>query len=152
MLAGGPRLESSTPTTTLDKLHETLDMLEKKENVLNKKVAAEIERAKGFFLAKNKRMSLQCLKRKRLYERQLDELGVVQLRLLDRMISLEGAKATTESVDTSRTGEAAMNAMHKAINIDEAMDGISKQNMRQVREALSTDDFDEDEMDAELEA
>lgn len=37
---------------------QTLDMLEKKEKVLEKKAAAELERAKEFSRAKNKRGTL----------------------------------------------------------------------------------------------
>jgi hypothetical protein len=36
------------------------------------------------------------------------------LGLVSQMILLEGAKATTETVDALRTGAAAMKAMHKA--------------------------------------
>ncbi|GMP94981.1 hypothetical protein CsSME_00044214 [Camellia sinensis var. sinensis] len=77
------------------------------------------------------------------------------------MILLEGAKATTETVDALRTGAAAMKAMQKATNIDDVdktMDEINEQteNMKQIQEALSAPigaaaDFDEDELEAELE-
>uniref|UniRef100_A0A2N9GMS1 Uncharacterized protein n=1 Tax=Fagus sylvatica TaxID=28930 RepID=A0A2N9GMS1_FAGSY len=109
--------------------------------------------------------AIQCLKKKRLYEQQIEQLGNFQLRLHDQMILLEGAKATTETVDALRTGAAAMKQMHKATNIDDVdktMDEINEQteNMKQIQEALSTPigasaDFDEacfqDELEAELE-
>ncbi|KMZ66921.1 hypothetical protein ZOSMA_281G00020 [Zostera marina] len=139
----------------------TLEMLEKKEHVLVKKAGVEVERAKEFTRAKNKRAAIQCLKRKRLYEQQVEQLGNFQLRIHDQMIMLEGAKATTETVDALRTGAAAMKAMQKATNIDDVdktMDDINEQteNMKQIQEALSTpigaaSDFDEDELEAELE-
>ncbi|KAG5591406.1 hypothetical protein H5410_041920 [Solanum commersonii] len=155
-------------------LLSTLEMLEKKEKVLLKKAAAEVEKAKEFTRAKNKRefddssnqfllflAAIQCLKRKRLYEQQIEQLGNFQLRIHDQMIMLEGAKATTETVDALRTGAAAMKAMQKATNIDDVdktMDEINEQteNMKLIQEALSTPigsaaDFDEDELEAELE-
>jgi len=46
-LFGAPKEEVST-LSTLDKLNETLEMLEKKEKVLQKKIAMEIEKAKEF--------------------------------------------------------------------------------------------------------
>ncbi|GMY28818.1 vacuolar protein sorting-associated protein 32 homolog 2-like [Fagus crenata] len=157
---GKPKQETNA-LTTLDKLNETLEMLEKKENVLLKKAAAEVEKAKQFTRAKNKKAAIQCLKKKRLYEQQIEQLGNFQLRLHDQMILLEGAKATTETVDALRTGAAAMKQMHKATNIDDVdktMDEINEQteNMKQIQEALSTPigasaDFDEDELEAELE-
>ncbi|KAH9801157.1 vacuolar protein sorting-associated protein 32 [Citrus sinensis] len=162
-------------------------MLEKKEKVLLKKASVEVEKAKDYSKAKNKRVfnlmpqqdgsvclvlvvdftyftraaAIQCLKRKRLYEQQIEQLGNFQLRIHDQMIMLEGAKATTETVDALRTGASTMKAMQKATNIDDVdktMDEINEQteNMKQIQEALSTPigaaaDFDEDELEAELE-
>ncbi|KAD4384840.1 hypothetical protein E3N88_25008 [Mikania micrantha] len=149
---GKPKQEANA-VTTLDKLNETLEMLEKKEKVLLKKASAEVEKAKEFTKAKNKRAAIQCLKRKRLYEQQIEQLGNFQLRIHDQMIMLEGAKATTETVDALRTGANAMKAMQKAVNIDDVdktMDEINEQteNMKQIQEALSAPigaaaDFDE---------
>jgi charged multivesicular body protein 4 len=140
---------------------QTLEMLEKKEKVLQRKIATEIEKARDFTRAKNKRAAIQCLKRKKLYEVQVEQLGNFQLRIHDQMIMLEGAKATTETVDALRSGAAAMKAIHKATNIDDVdktMDEINEQteNMKQIQEALSTPigaaaDIDEDELEAELE-
>ncbi|XP_078176305.1 vacuolar protein sorting-associated protein 32 homolog 1-like [Carex rostrata] len=157
---GKPK-EQANALATLDKLNETLEMLEKKEKVLLKKAGQEVEKAKEFTRAKNKRAAIQCLKRKRLYEQQVEQLGNFQLRIHDQMIMLEGAKATTETVDALRTGASAMKAMQKATNIDDVdktMDEINEQteNMKQIQEALAAPigaaaDFDEDELEAELE-
>ncbi|KAL0374449.1 UNVERIFIED_CONTAM: Vacuolar protein sorting-associated protein [Sesamum radiatum] len=159
-LLGKPKQEANA-LTTLDKLNETLEMLEKKEGVLQKKASAEVEKAKEYTKAKNKRAAIQCLKRKRLYEEQIGQLANFQLRIHDQMIMLEGAKATTETVDALRSGAAAMKAMQKATNIDDVdktMDEINEQteNMKLIQEALATPigaaaDFDEDELEAELE-
>ncbi|XP_010447884.1 PREDICTED: vacuolar protein sorting-associated protein 32 homolog 2 [Camelina sativa] len=158
-LFGKPKQESNA-LQTLDKLNETLEMLEKKEKVLLKKAGQEVEKAKEYTRAKNKRAAIQCLKRKRLYEQQVEQLGNFQLRIHDQMIMLEGAKATTETVDALRSGASAMKAMQKATNIDDVdktMDEINEQteNMKQIQEALSNPigvaaDFDEDELLAEL--
>ncbi|KAJ9692160.1 hypothetical protein PVL29_011300 [Vitis rotundifolia] len=157
----GKEQSQTNAVATLDKLNETLEMLEKKERVLIKKASAEVEKAKEYTKAKNKRAAIQCLKRKRLYEQQIEQLGNFQLRIHDQMILLEGAKATTETVDALRTGAAAMKTMHKTTNIDDldkTMDEINEQteNMKQIQEALSAPigaaaDFDEDELEAELE-
>ncbi|KAG0620454.1 hypothetical protein M758_4G217000 [Ceratodon purpureus] len=140
---------------------QTLEMLEKKEKVLQKKIALETEKAREFTKLKNKRAAIQCLKKKKLYEVQVEQLGNFQLRIHDQMIMLEGAKATTETVDALRSGAAAMKAIHKATNIDDVdktMDEINEQTevMKQIQDALSTPiggaaDIDEDELEAELE-
>eukprot|EP00249_Psilotum_nudum_P019177 c27127_g4_i1 orf=1-411(-) len=128
-LFGKPKEEPSA-LSTLDKLNETLEMLEKKEKVLQKKISMEIERAREYTRAKNKRAAIQCLKRKRLYESQVEQLGNFQLRIHDQMILLEGAKATTETVDALRSGATAMKAIQKATRIDDVdktMDEINEQ-------------------------
>ncbi|CAN7047550.1 unnamed protein product [Brassica rapa subsp. trilocularis] len=146
-----PKKKETDTLQTLEKLNETLDMLEKKESLLLKRAAQEVERAKEFTRAKNKRAAMQCLKRKRVYEQQVEQLGNCQLRIHDQMIMLEGSKATTETVDALRSGASAMKAMQKATNIhdvDKTMDEINEQtdNMRQIQDALSApfgSDFDE---------
>lgn len=158
-LLGKPKPKVSA-LETIAKLNETLEMLEKKETVLLKKAGAEVEKAKEFTRAKNKRAAIQCLKRKRLYDQQVEQLGNFQLRIHDQMIMLEGAQATTETVDALRTGAFAMKRMQTEFNLDDVdniMDEITEQTekMRQVQEALSapfgTADYDEDELEAELE-
>lgn len=153
--------EETSALATLDKLNETLEMLEKKEKVLQKKIAVEIEKAKEFTRRKNKRAAIQCLKRKKLYETQVEQLGNFQLRIHDQMIMLEGAKATTETVEALRTGALAMKTIQKAMNIDDidkTMDEVNEntENLKQIQEALATPigsaaDIDEDELEAELE-
>ncbi|RZC93285.1 hypothetical protein C5167_030402 [Papaver somniferum] len=144
---------------TLAKLHETLAMLEKKENLLLRKVSAEVDKAKEFSKAKNKKGALACLKRKKMLEQQVEQLGNFQLRIHDQVTLIEGARVTTDTVDALRTGAAAMKSMQKATNIndvDKTMDEINEQtqNMKEIQTALSTPigyDFDEDELEAELE-
>eukprot|EP00252_Welwitschia_mirabilis_P009757 TRINITY_DN2261_c0_g1_i1.p1 TRINITY_DN2261_c0_g1~~TRINITY_DN2261_c0_g1_i1.p1 ORF type:complete len:224 (+),score=85.67 TRINITY_DN2261_c0_g1_i1:241-912(+) len=153
--------EEPSALSTLDRLNETLEMLEKKEKVLQKKISVEVEKAKQFTRQKNKKAAIQCLKRKRLYESQVEQLGNFQLRIHDQMIMLEGAKATTETVDALRTGATAMKNIQKKMNIDDidkTMDQVNEhtENLKQIQEALATPigaaaDIDEDELEAELE-
>ncbi|KAJ3674065.1 hypothetical protein LUZ60_006057 [Juncus effusus] len=55
-----------------DQLKQALDVLEKKEMVLQKKISIEIERAKEFIKAKNK-------------QGQLDKFGSFQMRMYDQL-------------------------------------------------------------------
>ncbi|KAH9603554.1 hypothetical protein KSS87_001689 [Heliosperma pusillum] len=135
-------------------------MLEKKEGLLMKKSAGEVEKAKEFSRAKNKRAAIQCLKRKKMYDQQVDQLANFQLRIHDQMIMLDGAKATRETVDALRSGAKAMKDIQKETNIDDVdktMDEINEQteNLRTIQEALASpfgaNDFDEDALLEELE-
>ncbi|XP_006662689.1 vacuolar protein sorting-associated protein 32 homolog 2-like isoform X3 [Oryza brachyantha] len=152
---------ASSALPTLDRLHETLEMLEKKECFLQKKASAEVERAKDYTKAKNKSAAIQCLKKKKLYETQIEQLSNFQLRVHDQIIMLESAKATTDIVDALRSGSSAVKAIHQSVSIDDIENAIGEaneqtENMRQIQEALATPigasaDFDDDELEAELE-
>ena len=104
--------------------------------------------------------ALQCLKRKKMYEAQADQLANQQLRIHDQKIMLEGAKATTETVSAMRSGAQAMKKLQKETNIDDVdktMEEITEQteNLRQINDALGqpigfATEIDEDDLDAEL--
>ncbi|VVB00567.1 unnamed protein product [Arabis nemorensis] len=140
-------------------------MLEKEEGVLLKKAATEVDRAKEFTRAKIKHGKNYMSNK---LNQQVERLGNFHLRILDQMIMLEVAKATTETVDALTAGAYAMKNMQKATyvfiylpfllssyitnidDVDKTMDEINEQteNMKQIQEALSAPnwfavDFDE---------
>mmetsp|Transcript_3103 Transcript_3103/g.13977 ORF Transcript_3103/g.13977 Transcript_3103/m.13977 type:complete len:259 (+) Transcript_3103:222-998(+) len=159
---GGFGAPKTTPLGAVEKLKDTLAMLEKREMLLHKKMAAELEKAKDFNRAKNKRAALQCLKKKKLYEQQIEQLQNQQLKLEEQVITLEGSKTTAETFTALKSGAGAMKQLHKETNIDEVdkvMDDINEQTekMRQVQDALGQPvgyaaDLDEDELEEELAA
>lgn len=123
-------------------------------------IADEHNKAKEFTRQKNKKAALMCLKKKKMLEAQVENLSNNVLRVQDQIITLEGAKATTETVKAMREGAGAMKNMQKQMDInsvDDVMDEIQEQtdNMKQIQEALAAPigalaDLDEDELDAEL--
>jgi len=159
---GSGSLPKSSALDAVEKLKDTLSMLDKREALLHKKMTVELEKAKEFNRAKNKRAAIQCLKRKKLYEQQVENLANHQLKLQEQIITLEGSKATAETFSALKSGAGAMKQLQKETNIDEVdkvMDDINDQSekMRQVQEALGqpvgySADLDEDELDAELAA
>ncbi|KAM0941646.1 putative Snf7 family protein [Dioscorea sansibarensis] len=148
-------------TVTVGKLNESLQFLEKKEKTLQKKMDTELEKAREFTRAKNKRAALQCLKKKKLYEQQIEQVGNYQLRIHDQLILIESASVTTQTVDALRTGAAKLKEVRKKIDInsvDKTLDEINEQteNLKLVQDALSAPigaaaDFDDDELEMELE-
>ncbi|CAD6218034.1 unnamed protein product [Miscanthus lutarioriparius] len=81
----GCRDESSAS----DQLKQARDVFKAKEAVLQKKISQEMERAKEFTKSGNKQAAMQCLKRKKYYESQMNQVGSVQLRInsKERMIA-----------------------------------------------------------------
>lgn len=77
------------------------------------------------------------------------------------MIMLEGGRATTDTIDALRTGSAAVKSLQQSLNVEEiekTMEQVEEhaENMKQIQAALATPvgvaaDFDEDELEAELE-
>lgn len=91
----------------------------------------------GFFVA----AAIQCLKKKKLYETQIEQLSNFQLRVHDQVmkdievfqifnicpcikligghfvqiIMLENAKATTDTVDALRSGSSAVKAIQQSL-------------------------------------
>jgi charged multivesicular body protein 4 len=65
------------------RLRDTLSILEKKEDILNKKIANETSEAKKALAAGNKRGATSCLKRRKMLEGQIHKL--------------EGARETIEN-------------------------------------------------------
>ncbi|XP_073111196.1 vacuolar protein sorting-associated protein 32 homolog 1 isoform X1 [Elaeis guineensis] len=91
----GCREDSSKSSS--DKLKQTLEMLEKKEIILQKKISVEVERAKEFTRARNKQVckykhmyqlysaaAMQCLKRKKFYEGKMEQLCSSQSHIRDQ--------------------------------------------------------------------
>ncbi|XP_028553340.1 vacuolar protein sorting-associated protein 32 homolog 1 [Dendrobium catenatum] len=71
------------------KLQQAFERLEKKEIILQEKIALEIERAKEFTKAKNRPAALQCLMRKKFYEEQIEHLGSFQMLIHDKEQKLQ---------------------------------------------------------------
>ena len=135
-------------------------MLEKKEALTNRRVEEELALAREENRNGNKRRAMQHLKKKKLYEAQLDALSTSQLKLQEQVIMLEGSRATSETYGALRTGADAMRRLAKETSIDDVdatMDVINEQTeqMRAVQEALGQPtglaaEFDEDELEEEL--
>ncbi|KAL6193582.1 hypothetical protein ACLB2K_034666 [Fragaria x ananassa] len=90
---GRPNKEPTLPSSMLDKLHEKLGILEKNESEIQKKAAVEFGRAKEFARAKNRKDALQCLKRKKVLEKQIEKVGSFRVRIRNQMMILQGANA-----------------------------------------------------------
>ena len=108
---------------------------------MGKKIAEELARAREANRQGNKRRAIHHLKKKKMYEAQLDALATSQLKLQEQVIMLEGSKATSETYGALRSGADAMRRMAKETKIedvDATMDVINEQTdqMRQVQEAL----------------
>ncbi|GBG77008.1 hypothetical protein CBR_g23338 [Chara braunii] len=149
----------SANTASREKLTETLALLEKKDAVIQGKIRNELEKARVFMQQNRRPAALQCLKKKKMWEAQAENIANYQLRLHDQLIMLENATATTDVIDVLREGAQVMKQIQRQNNIDDVegtMDRIREQSetMHQIQESLGapvlTADLDEDDLEREL--
>jgi len=159
-LFGKSKPKAPPPKESIAKLNETLDMLEKREQFLQKKCEQQTAEAKKFMAAKNKRAALMCLKRKKTYEVQIEKISGAMMTIEQQKMALEGANVSLEAMNAMKIGAASMKSIHSELNIDkvdDTMDEIREQMdiANEINEAISTplggDVMDEDELLAELE-
>lgn len=148
------------PLTPRDKLKKTLKKLKKKAQTYKKKAFQEVKKAKKSFRARDRGAANLCLKRKSLYEQQIELLGNSQFQIEELIIKLEGVKTTTETVDALKIGAAAMQEMQKATNIDDGDKNMDETkevmtNVKLIQASLRTPsgaatEFNEDKVEAKL--
>jgi len=155
----GKKKTAPPPKESISKLRETLDMLEKREQFLQKKMDKEVADAKKFMQQKNKRAALMCLKRKKTYEGQMEKISGARMTIEQQVMTLEGANVSLEAMNAMKMGAQSMKAIHKNMsidNVDDTMDEIREQMdiANEINDAISQplggDVLDEDELLAEL--
>ncbi|XP_067001762.1 charged multivesicular body protein 4 [Anabrus simplex] len=158
----GGKKEEKAPSTgeAIQKLRETEEMLIKKQDFLEKKIEQEIgiARKNG---TKNKRAAIQALKRKKRYEKQLQQIDGTLSTIEMQREALEGANTNTAVLTTMKSAADALKAAHQHMDVDKVhdmMDDIAEQQdvAREISDAISNpvafgQDIDEDELERELE-
>lgn len=159
VFGGTSKDKGPSPQEAIQELRQTCDMLQKKSDFLEKKIAAEIETAKRHG-TKNKRMALQALKRKKRYEQQLQNIDGTLSTVEFQLEALQNAQSNKAVLDTMKLGANALKKAHGNMDADDVhdlMDDISEQQevANEITSALAsgvrTDDYDEDDLMAELE-
>ncbi|XP_067904744.1 charged multivesicular body protein 4b [Heterodontus francisci] len=149
-----------SPQEAIQKLRETEEMLAKKQEFLEKKIDQELLTAKKHG-TKNKRAALQALKRKKRYEKQLAQIDGTLSTIEFQREALENANTNTEVLKNMGFAAKALKAAHENMDIDkvdELMQDITEQQelAQEISDTISKpvgfgEDFDEDELMAELE-
>jgi len=154
-----PKNEISS-SEALQKLRENEELLTKKQEHLEKQIEEQLEIAK-INGTKNKRASLQALKRKKRLEQQLAQNDGALMTLQNQRQALEDAKANTDIFNVMREAGRALKNTHKDLDIDkveELVDEIKEQQQiaNEISQVISDPrgfglDADEDELLKELE-
>ena len=147
-------------TEAIQKLKETEEMLEKKQEYLEKKIDTENTVAKKYAKT-NKRLALQALKRRKRLEKQLNQIDRTLSTIEFQREALESSGTNTEILKNMSYAAKALKSVHEQLDVDDVqdiMDDIHEQTeiSKEISEAIcgvgSNQDLDEDELNAELEA
>ena len=135
-------------------------MLLKKQEFLEKKVEDELALARKNAKT-NKRAALVALKRKKRYEKQLQQIDGTLTTIEQQREALESANISTSVLQNMNSAAKAIKKAHADMNIDQVhdmMDEIAEQQdiASEISDAISKpaafgQEFDEDELEAELE-
>jgi len=154
----GKAKKAPPPSESIEKLRKTVEMLEKREAYLEKRIEQEVSVARANSTT-NKKKAMMALRRKKLMESQIDKLSGARLNLETQMMYLEGATVDKATFDAMRGAASALQGIQKDISVDQvdrAMDDIQESFdvQRELGDALSqgfsSDLYDEDELENEL--
>jgi len=152
--------KAPSPQEAIQRLREIEEMLNKKNEYLEKKIDEELHTAKKN-AAKNKRVAIQALKRKKRYEKQQQQIDGTLTTIEFQREALENASTNVEVLNVMGQAAKALKSSHGQMNVDQVhdlMDDIHEQQeiASEISEAISNpvgfnNDVDEDDLMKELE-
>eukprot|EP01012_Entosiphon_sulcatum_P004571 TRINITY_DN1183_c0_g1_i1.p2 TRINITY_DN1183_c0_g1~~TRINITY_DN1183_c0_g1_i1.p2 ORF type:complete len:219 (-),score=66.21 TRINITY_DN1183_c0_g1_i1:333-989(-) len=155
----GRKQPVATPNQSIEKLGDTLEVLEKREAVLQKKIDQEMAKAREATKKGNKTAAMTCLKRKKAYEDQLTKLGQQRSNIEAMQMKLEEATMHVEVLNATKAGAKAIKQVYGNLTpdrIDRDMDSIhdAMDQANDIADALSQplmgDVVDEGDLENEL--
>ncbi|ESO98319.1 hypothetical protein LOTGIDRAFT_203722 [Lottia gigantea] len=160
LFGSGKKDQAPTPQEGIQRLRDIEEMLTKKSDFLEKKVDQELATAKKHG-TKNKRVALQALKRKKRYEKQLQNIDGTLSTIEYQREALENASTNTEVLKVMGSAAKALKGAHNNMDVDKVhdlMDEVAEQNeiANEISDAISNpigfgQDVDDDDLMAELE-
>ncbi|XP_048748781.1 charged multivesicular body protein 4b-like isoform X2 [Ostrea edulis] len=152
--------KTPSPQEAIQRLRDIEEMLMKKSDFLEKKVEQELSTAKKNG-TKNKRVALAALKRKKRYEKQLQQIDGTLSTIEFQREALENASTNTEVLKVMGSAAKALKGAHNNMDVDKVhdlMDEVAEQQeiAQEISEAISNpvgfgSSEDEDDLLAELE-
>ncbi|TMW68876.1 hypothetical protein Poli38472_001032 [Pythium oligandrum] len=144
---------------TIRKLREQLDTLEKREMHIERKIQLQLDDAKKKSLAKDKKGAIFALKRKKMFEAEVEKLQGARMTLETQVMTLESAHVNMETFNALRAGANQMKAIHGQMSVDTVdniMDDIQEEMAtadeigRAISQPVGSTLYDDDELEAEL--
>jgi charged multivesicular body protein 4 len=157
------KAKAAEPVNPIDKissLRQTLSLLEKREDVVQKRIDRETAEAQRLLRAKNKRGAMLCLKRRKTFQGQIEKLQGARMTLEQQLILIEDASVNREVMQAMREGADAIKEIQGGMTleqVDDTMEDIREQMdiANEISEAIAQPigvgaEFDEDLLNEEL--
>jgi len=112
----GPR---SDPHSALHKLDETIELTQKRVELLEKKQEQEQEKAKAYLAKGNKKAAMLCLQQKKMYEQEVERMQNVILNMMKQKQELEGMSHTQEVVSAQKLATDAQKRAVKSMKVED---------------------------------
>lgn len=131
----------------------------RRRDFIEKKGQQELVQAKVKSKKGDKKGALTHLKRKKMYEKEVEKINAGILNLEQQVLSIESSSVTVDIVNAMKTGKNAMQTITAQINVDDVTDlqddiADLQQQQEQINDVISTPiggmDADEDELANEL--
>lgn len=144
---------------TIKRLREQVETLEKRELHLEKKIQAQLLEAKKKSASKDKRGAIFCLKRKKMYEKEIEKIQGTKMTLETQVITLENAHVNMETYSALRSGANQLKSIHGQVSVDtvdDMMDDIQEEMAtadeigQAISQPIGTEIYDDDELEDEL--
>jgi len=126
---GGRKDPKATTREAIVTLRQQLQMLEKKEDHLLKKIDEELKKARANAIS-NKPAATAALRRKKQFETELERLGGTRLTLETQVNAIESANINANTMEAMKKGADALKVIHGSLSIDKVdatMDSIREQ-------------------------
>jgi len=139
-------------------LRQQLQMIDKKEEHLQKKIEEETKKARANAVS-NKTVATAALKRRKMYDVELNRLGDSRLHLETQVNTLEAANMNAETMAAMKKAADALKVIHGNLTmdkVDQTMAAVNEQRelANEIAETIASPlyhtDIDEDELRREL--
>lgn len=157
-LFGNKKPTPLAPSKAIEKLNETVSLLEKRETHLDKQIASLKEQAKNCVQQNNKNRAILFLKKAKLLEKELDSIIGQKFNLETQISALTQAITNTHTITALKASKDSLSGLESKIDpdkvgdtMDEISDNISR--LDEVSDAMSRPlgaVMDEDELLKEL--
>ena len=120
----------SSTIITITRLRETISNMEKRECLLTKKMKRVFNLARQEKKAGNRALAIYHMRRKRLYENEINKISTMKLNLEQQIFTLESAQTNIHTITAMQAGQETMKTLaseHTIEIVEELRETIEEQ-------------------------